>query len=98
MRAGLAGGGVQKKDSNTYGPLTCPYRSTFRAVGIGEFDGSKAALPLSAIFGIWTARVVPMCKAGEGARFDPGVLVRYVPHRSLFRAATAVSARAGATE
>ena len=34
MRAGLVGGGARKKDSDTYGPLTCPYRSTFRAVGM----------------------------------------------------------------
>ena len=34
MRAGLVGGGARKKDSDTYGPLTCPHRSTIRAVGI----------------------------------------------------------------
>jgi hypothetical protein len=34
MRAGLAGGGARKKQPDTYGPLTCPYRSTSGAVGI----------------------------------------------------------------
>src|SRR5580698_153422 len=34
MRAGLAGGGARKKQPDTYGPLTCPYKSTSGAVGI----------------------------------------------------------------
>jgi len=35
MRAGLAGGGA-RKDSYTYGPLTCPYWSTGRRYKSGD--------------------------------------------------------------
>ncbi len=39
-----------KGDSYTYGPLTCPYRSTLRAVGISQFLGMSARPK-----GIWRA-------------------------------------------